>query len=231
MKISMLTLALAGIALASGAHAAITIGSTPISSPVAATGFETVPQFLDEGVAYTDGGVVVRAIDDDGEGAQNNIGFELSNPNGVGSLGTIDPNGYFDAVLQSGGTFNSFSGFFGSEIPSSHFIAQFRLGGVSVGEVDAGTLTTEGRTLSFSGFSADEVLFQVTNGTTFNLTGKNNIGVDDLAFGASATSTAPEPATWALMILGFGLVGGSLRRRYAFAHGSQDLPSALARQG
>jgi len=26
-------------------------------------------------------------------------------------------------------------------------------------------------------------------------------------------STAPEPSTWAMLVLGFGLVGGSLRRR------------------
>ncbi|QMW22142.1 THxN family PEP-CTERM protein [Sandaracinobacteroides saxicola] len=32
-----------------------------------------------------------------------------------------------------------------------------------------------------------------------------------------ATAAVPEPATWAMMIMGFGLVGGTLRRRAALA--------------
>jgi hypothetical protein len=41
--------------------------------------------------------------------------------------------------------------------------------------------------------------------------------------GTPGLSAVPEPATWAMMILGFGLVGGVMRRRqrqtvrYAFA--------------
>lgn len=38
--------------------------------------------------------------------------------------------------------------------------------------------------------------------------------VDNLTFGPAVTSGAvPEPATWAMMIAGFGLVGGAMRRR------------------
>ena len=33
------------------------------------------------------------------------------------------------------------------------------------------------------------------------------------AFAANATPVVPEPATWAMMIAGFGLVGGAMRRR------------------
>jgi hypothetical protein len=29
------------------------------------------------------------------------------------------------------------------------------------------------------------------------------------------TASVPEPATWAMMIVGFGMVGGALRRRQA----------------
>lgn len=44
--------------------------------------------------------------------------------------------------------------------------------------------------------------------------------VDDVTFGARyigpGASGAPEPATWGLMVVGFGLVGGALRGRSAF---------------
>lgn len=41
------------------------------------------------------------------------------------------------------------------------------------------------------------------------------LGIDDLTFtaGLQATSPVPEPAAWAMMIGGFGLAGGALRRR------------------
>ncbi|NWG46512.1 MAG: PEPxxWA-CTERM sorting domain-containing protein [Alphaproteobacteria bacterium] len=35
--------------------------------------------------------------------------------------------------------------------------------------------------------------------------------------GVEATSLVPEPATWAMMIAGFALVGGAARRRRAMA--------------
>ena len=42
---------------------------------------------------------------------------------------------------------------------------------------------------------------------TFSSTG-NSFEVDNLAVGGAV----PEPATWAMMIVGFGLVGGAMRR-------------------
>ncbi len=42
----------------------------------------------------------------------------------------------------------------------------------------------------------------------------NNTAFDNVTFGsATATGAVPEPATWAMMILGFGVVGGAMRRR------------------
>ncbi len=42
----------------------------------------------------------------------------------------------------------------------------------------------------------------------------NQTGYDNITFGSAvAGSGTPEPAAWALMIVGFGLVGTSLRRR------------------
>jgi PEP-CTERM motif len=50
----------------------------------------------------------------------------------------------------------------------------------------------------------------------FNLwtrTGGGNIGIADLAQGEGTFGAVPEPASWALLIAGFGLVGAMARRR------------------
>lgn len=48
------------------------------------------------------------------------------------------------------------------------------------------------------------------------------MGVDNVALTAAAVGAVPEPATWAMMIFGFGLAGLSLRRRV----GTRDSVSA-----
>lgn len=58
--------------------------------------------------------------------------------------------------------------------------------------------------VSFSGTA-----FSIDFGGTANQTGYDNI-----TFG-SANPGVPEPAAWAMMLAGFGLVGGAMRRRTA----------------
>lgn len=64
----------------------------------------------------------------------------------------------------------------------------------------------------------------IANGETFAIrwfdddtTGSDDgLGIDDFALNAVAApvvSAVPEPATWAMMLCGFGLVGGAIRRR------------------
>ena len=62
------------------------------------------------------------------------------------------------------------------------------------------------------------------NGTNFGLlttTTWGSFGESDAAFKAdfstNATGAVPEPATWAMMLVGFGAVGGALRRRQKVA--------------
>jgi hypothetical protein len=59
------------------------------------------------------------------------------------------------------------------------------------------------------------VTYRVTSGAlltgvTFGSSGGNSFEFDNLAASAAAV---PEPAAWGMMILGFGLVGGAMRRR------------------
>ena len=41
----------------------------------------------------------------------------------------------------------------------------------------------------------------------------NYFGIDQLTFDAAATPGVPEPTTWAMMIVGFGMIGGAARHR------------------
>ncbi|MGL4543778.1 MAG: PEPxxWA-CTERM sorting domain-containing protein, partial [Polymorphobacter sp.] len=76
-----------------------------------------------------------------------------------------------------------------------------------------------------AGYSAGYCPF-VPVGVTFSGTAKsiefagvaNFVVFDDVTFGSATPGPGvPEPASWALMIAGFGLVGASLRRRRGFA--------------
>lgn len=53
-------------------------------------------------------------------------------------------------------------------------------------------------------------------GRSFAISGNaNQFGFDDVTFNDDVSGAVPEPATWALMLVGFGLVGGAMRRRQA----------------
>ena len=55
----------------------------------------------------------------------------------------------------------------------------------------------------------------LTNGGSYTLAFKGQVAADDTSFidKVSATGAVPEPAAWALMILGFGGVGAALRSK------------------
>ena len=81
-------------------------------------------------------------------------------------------------------------------------------GGVS------GSLSLAANTPGFFGVISDTPFSTVTVDLNGSVT---NVGFDALAFGIAAPPPAPvpEPATWAIMIAGFGLVGAAMRRRNA----------------
>lgn len=113
-------------------------------------------------------------------------------------LRSIDLSEYFD------------DGNFGSGTMSAFFT--FNLAdGTSLTETR--TFETRGRypvsTLTFDLGALDSFSWRPTTGTSGFLQ-FDNIVVDQIA-------AVPEPASWAMMIVGFGLVGGSLRRRHGTA--------------
>lgn len=83
-------------------------------------------------------------------------------------------------------------------------IASFS-GGIS------GSLALSANTPGFFGAISDTPFSTVV----VDVSGAPSIGFDALAFGNAAATPVPEPATWAAMIAGFGLVGGAMRRRAA----------------
>lgn len=77
-------------------------------------------------------------------------------------------------------------------------VAEFTLSGVGT------WLSTGG---NFTAGSSNVVLRIVNNNT---IAGGNDFALDDISLTAVAV---PEPATWGLMVAGFGLVGAGMRRR------------------
>lgn len=72
------------------------------------------------------------------------------------------------------------------------------------------------RAFGFSGILFDEVHLQSQPGDfAFDEGGFDAMALDALAFGGPIGGVIPEPAAWAMMILGFGLVGAMARRRRA----------------
>lgn len=57
------------------------------------------------------------------------------------------------------------------------------------------------------------VRWSVTDIDRAGVSSDDGLGVDDFRLSASVAAAVPEPATWAMMIGGFGVVGGALRRR------------------
>jgi hypothetical protein len=72
---------------------------------------------------------------------------------------------------------------------------------------DAGSFYNVGGDITATG--AQPLTLRIANGAT--AASGNDFAIDNLVL--SMTSAVPEPATWAMMIAGMGMVGASLRRR------------------
>ena len=67
-----------------------------------------------------------------------------------------------------------------------------------------------------NGFSGQQVFLEFRNFSPQAWTGPAGLGLDDVNLSLTTsvgTGGVPEPASWALMIAGFGLVGGAMRKR------------------
>ena len=128
-----------------------------------------------------------------GGGAATFYGFEYNPAGGVRSFGFVL--GSLDTynALRLEFTDGTFQDYFGGQIIND---LSFPSGNQIVGETN--------------GFVSYRSTGPLISRVTFS-SGQNSFEFDNIAAGV------PEPATWALMILGFGAVGGAMRRRQAVA--------------
>jgi len=105
-----------------------------------------------------------------------------------------------------------FSTWVASSYPVSPAILDFSINGASVGGLTASTTTglwQQFYTTWNSGSNTTVDLALVNHNTAYS---GNDFALDDIAFGTTAPGV-PEPATWALMLVGFGAAGYGLRRQ------------------
>lgn len=108
---------------------------------------------------------------------------------------------------------------FGSASFSGRFAVDNSVDSITL---NGNTISGSGGTFSsWSAFSASSGFTSGLNTLTFNTrnfaqSGGNPAGLR-VEFLQSNAVAVPEPATWALFILGFGLIGGAMRRRAKFA--------------
>jgi hypothetical protein len=77
-----------------------------------------------------------------------------------------------------------------------------------------GTVNIIGDSNGFTPYLVDLGAFSgITRIEIANITDAAGLGYDDFTFTVGGGSGVPEPATWAMLLFGFGIVGGTMRRR------------------
>jgi hypothetical protein len=83
---------------------------------------------------------------------------------------------------------------------------------VTFGDNSSQVFTLTRNVQSFFGLTSDRLIKSIAFGPGGNgITTNGSTAIDNLTIGVSGA--VPEPATWAMMIVGFGLIGAAARRR------------------
>ncbi|UZK67710.1 PEPxxWA-CTERM sorting domain-containing protein [Sphingomonas sp. M1-B02] len=92
-------------------------------------------------------------------------------------------------------------------------VSRFDPGAYSSFRVNFGPGVTDFRTALFNGSNTLTAMFSDNSTAQVTFIGSPTSNADTFGFSSTAVAAVPEPATWAMMLLGFGVIGGSMRRR------------------
>jgi len=84
--------------------------------------------------------------------------------------------------------------------------ASFTIGGTTYNVTDDPGSAPNVFSISGLGFVGDTLSITANRSNAW-------VFLSEFQFANNAVSAAPEPATWAMLVLGFGIIGGALRRR------------------
>ena len=175
------------------------------AAPAAATttiDFSGVPTYFF--TSYTQSGATVTAV------GGGNMSVSSAGPNGTAAIiGEAGPRQELRAAFAADQDFVSIDlGDFGYDSDLA-FLEIFNASNTSLGFTSLlipGTDATM-HTLSLSGVAIRSAVF----GSRAPSLNGSSIYADNLTFGSS--QAVPEPASWAMMLIGFGAIGGAMRRR------------------
>jgi hypothetical protein len=201
MKLKMLLAAAAASLLSTGAQAAVSYDLSRIGSAPGDGTTITFDQALPDGFRRT-GGMVQSENNGFGinpTGSSNYLTTNLAS--GAGSASIFSKAG-FQNIAFDWGTVDTYNTFALLDAAGNAF---YTLTGQQIMPNDGST----GTRISLA--STDQAIYGLRL-----YSGQPAFEVDNVTF----SGAVPEPATWAMMILGFGLVGASMRRRSSVRTGS-----------
>lgn len=216
MKLRLLAAAAAAATLACGASAqAATLLTIDFEEDAAGA--------KAEGFAATDYGDLQFFTD---LGAGLEVGNFGAQSDGNGLLARNDTNGNFIVGVFNDGPHSFLSMEFGNDDPfftiaGQRAVLTVYLGAALVGQtfVVMNRNDVMDQTIGFNFGPFDNFTFAYTDAAGNPFTGGpgTNVGlievIDNVTFDVADAGVVPEPATWAMMIAGFGGVGATLRRR------------------
>ena len=202
------------IALASPALAAVSMttgAGSAVSQVDASAAFESVAAlngnpYLEGGLSFTRTGLSFENNGCGYAGCGGHAGFTGFTGNYMYGAGS----GYFEIRRADGGVLSGLEFILGSGLPPALASVSWTafLQGAVVGSGSA--YLPAGTVLGFSGGGFDT--FRYTDIATNN--GLPNVpAFDSVSAQFQSAAAVPEPGTWAVMILGFGLTGAAMRRR------------------
>jgi hypothetical protein len=208
--------AAAALFLSATAAQAITVETTNfIASPTNFNGFEGIGAHVDYvgATPYVEDGISVEYV-----GAPGLIWTQALYQGNYGWYPINGSTGYTRISLTSLGDFGSIQFLAGSGFGGYELQYELLNDGAQVATGTAGPLSNSLMYYGFSGGGFDEVRLQNRGGTNvpFLATSYEAGAFDSIAVDTRPAGV-PEPAGWALLLMGFGLAGGALRARRGVA--------------